>query len=162
MKMKFIIFTLFLLIFSLDLYGQDNIYKSEEKFIEKEFVFDKFFIIHSTGEPPTIKTLYKSTKGGMIEVYMAVWDKAENALKKYNASKKNYLSCENDDDVTNHEDKIVGKRTLCKDAKDFSIIIFSYDDQFIMFKGENSSSVLAYEKQSCLRSKKIKGVSCKY
>lgn len=145
-------------------YGQSQTLPQNLESDETNFELVKTRIMESAGGNVVDKRIYKSSNGKIVEFWAEICKTSSEANKLLSQMKSEWNKCSNEEDVINPKDKKVGKRIVCEiSAKQKKYaIIYSYNDILTMISGTSLEHVKKFETQTCVRSKNISGIPCKY
>lgn len=131
---------------------------------EFDFKLKKTAIIESVCKNVVDKRTYESVDGHIIEFEAEMFRIDPNTIRSaFNHIRSKWSSCSDSEDVVSAKDQVVGSRMICTDVKEKIIaIIFTYDSILTAIVGNSRELVADFESKSCVRSKLVDGVPCKF
>lgn len=109
---------------------------------------------------------YKSKEGGIVRFRAEFFRRSPEELPAYfDDLISTWTTCSDYEDVIGAQDQKVGKRTICESDSEVGndkAIIYTYEDILIIISGDSLPTLKRFESETCVRSKLIPGVPCKY
>jgi len=120
-------------------------------------------IVESERKNVVDERIYRSSIGLLVEYYAELCDTSERAKSALEAETSKW-NCGGYEDVLDVKGRKVGKRTICNLGKTSgqSAIVFTYNDILTIISGSSVETLKKFESETCVRSKTIPGVPCKY
>ncbi len=108
--------------------------------------------------------IYRASDGSNVSCDAELCGTPERSNQALEEVISKWKSCENFEDVIDVKDRIAGKRAICETgvAQAPNAIVYSYGGGLMVISGESLDTLRGFESQTCVRSKLVAGVPCKY
>lgn len=133
---------------------------------KRMFKLVKTAVLESSRRNTIDARIYQSKDGKNIDYTAEIFLRLPNEISAvFDKLQQDLFDCTDSEDVISVKNAVVGRRTICKSSKATNSpmsIIFTYDDILVTISGGSLEMLKTFESETCVRSKTIVGITCKY